>query len=349
MSDLCSTNVSPRGTTAGHFFLYMSYNTRMFFGKKKPDSETVLLLDVESGSVGSGLAILSPHEAPKLFGEVRIELPRAYHAGSSTLIPQVEKAIREALAHASSVAARLRSNDNVSRLGSISRGAVFLSAPWGSPNLSAGAKVFHGPLHASLQDEIAGYLGVGAQYYTGADVATFGAKRLVPGQPVLVCVVRGETTELILLGTDGVQGYATLPTGLHTVIRTLKSHGGMSDAEAFSMFSLAGHPRAVPHEPLEASAQHFVEEFAGAAQHLLNAGEVSGVYVVAHDSAGDWFARALSQDESLSEYFPSGGTVRAMRTHHLRPHVSAHLASPDLYLMLEALFVDGSVPGVRKY
>lgn len=314
----------------------------MFFGKKKAERETVLLLDIESGSVGAGLALLARGAQPKLFGEVRITLPLAYMQGTAALVPQIEKAVREVLVHSAEVAANLRTNDKVSRLGEVSRAAVFLSAPWGAPNLHDGRQAFHASLQKSLNEEIAGYLGINAQYYTGADSAAYGMKQLLPGEPLLVCVVRGETTELILLGgppAGGVLGYATLPVGLNTTLRTLRSHGGMTGAETLSILALAAHPHTPAYEPLEASAQHFIEEFAGAAQHLLTGGSASSIFVIAPEPAGDWFARTLGADESLGEYFPQGGVVRALRGHHLSPHVASHRASPDLHLLLEALFI----------
>lgn len=317
----------------------------MFFGTKKPERETVLLLDVESGSVGAALALLARGEQPKMFGEVRITLPIVYHHGSAALVPQIERAAREALVHSARVAANLRTNDKVSGLGEVSRAAVFLSAPWGAPNLADGKQTFHASLQKSLSEEIKGYLGVGAEYYTGADSAAYCLQRLLPREPLLVCVVKGETAELLLMGEQGVLGYATLPSGLNTVLRTLKSHGGMTDAETLSILALAAHPHTPAYEPLEASAQHFVEEFAGAAQHLLarECGQenASGIFVIAPESTGDWFARALGADESLGAYFPQGGTVRALRAHHLAPHVSGHLNLPDLHLLLDALFVGG--------
>lgn len=319
----------------------------MFFGKKKPDNETVLLLDIESGSVGSALALLARGQQPKVFGEVRINLPLGYHGGSAALLPQIERAAREALVHAAQVAANLRTGGKVSRLGEVSRAAVFLSAPWGAPNLADGKQRFVASLQKSLSDEIEGYLGVGAQYHTGADSAAYGMRRLLPGESLLVCVVRGETAELIHLGGlpgqgGGVIGYATLPLGLNTVLRTLRSHGGMSEAETLSALGLSAHPFTPAYEPLEASARHFVEEFAGAAEHLLTDASASGIFVIAPESSGDWFARALGADESLGEYFPQGGIVRSLRTNHLASHVASHLASPDLHLMLEAIFVNQS-------
>ncbi|KKU53746.1 MAG: hypothetical protein UX77_C0038G0001, partial [Parcubacteria group bacterium GW2011_GWA1_47_11] len=43
----------------------------MLFGGKKDAERTVLILDVESGSVGSALVQLMPDKQPKLSGEMR--------------------------------------------------------------------------------------------------------------------------------------------------------------------------------------------------------------------------------------------------------------------------------------
>lgn len=302
----------------------------------------MLLLDIESGSVGSALALLARGTQPKVFGETRVHIPLGYHQGTAALMPQIERAAREALVHAAQVAAQLRVNLKFSNLGAVSRAAVFMSAPWGAPDLADGKQRFSTALQRSLAGEIDGYLGVGARFYTGADSAAFGIRRLMPNEQVLACVVRGETAELIQLGEGGVLGYATIPLGLNTVKRTLKSHGGMSEAEMISAINLSAHPNSRPYEPLEASAQHFAREFASAARHLLGNTASSGIFVIAPETLGDWFARALGADEGLGDYFPEGGTVRALRTSHVSPHVDTHLASPDVHLMLEALFIGQS-------
>ena len=109
------------------------------------------------------------------------------------------------------------------------------------------------------------------------------------------------------------------------------------------MFELSLNPHTPAYEPLEAAARHFVEQFAGAAEQLLAGGTAHGVYVIAPEPAGSWYAQALGADDSLGEYFPEGATVRAMRLHHLRPHVSS---GEDLNLMLAALFIHGTRGGL---
>lgn len=316
----------------------------MALGTKKPVHETVLLVDVESNSVGSALALLSRDDKPKLFGEVRIQLPLSYQHGSASLVPQIEKAAREALVHVAQIAARLRTNDKVSHLGDVSRAEIFFSAPWGVPNLHDGKASVHGALQRSLSEDILGYLGVDATVRTGADSAAYVIQRLLPGEPLLLCIIRGEVVELLLVGNQssagsGVLGYATVPTGINTVLRTLKSHGGATDAETMSILALGALQNAPRLESLDASARHFVEEFSGTAQHLLADGSAEGIFVIAPEPAGEWFARALGDDESLGEYFPRGGTVRALRAHQLGPHVAAHIDHPDIQLLMQALFV----------
>src|SRR5581483_5278114 len=139
----------------------------------------------------------------------------------------------------------LRTNDRVAHMGNLSGASVFLSAPWGTPDLSAGRPQFLSPMQLSLSGEVEGYTGLQSRFFTGADVAAFGAKRLTR-EPMLLCIIRGETTELILLGEKNVEGYATIPTGFFTVLRTLRAHGGLSDSEVRSAFLLAQHPDAAP-------------------------------------------------------------------------------------------------------
>src|SRR3989338_4285685 len=44
-------------------------------GKKKEEGRTVLLLDIESGSVGAALVRIAPQERPRMFVERRGHLP----------------------------------------------------------------------------------------------------------------------------------------------------------------------------------------------------------------------------------------------------------------------------------
>ncbi len=84
----------------------------LFWGKKSPD-KTILILDVENGSVGSALVRLSPDKQPKLFGEARFNTPLGMSRSGEKLSKDIEEAAREALRNASEVAARIRTNKKV--------------------------------------------------------------------------------------------------------------------------------------------------------------------------------------------------------------------------------------------
>jgi hypothetical protein len=161
-------------------------------------------------------------------------------------------------------------------------------------------------------------------------------------EPCLVCAVTGEVSELMHLDGQGVRGHATFPSGTHSLVRTLRTHGGLSEAEARSAMRLPMDASAV-REPFAAAAGEFARHFTDAAKELMSEGEVMRVMVIAPESSVEWFAKALSQDESLAALFPRGGQVRALRAHHASPHIAAHAEAPDIHLMLDALFVDSVV------
>ena len=177
-------------------------------------------------------------------------------------------------------------------------------------------------------------------FHTGADAAAFSLNIFNPGKTFLLGTVRGEILEMLLLGA-GAQGYATIPIGSRTVLRTLKTHAGFSDAEARSYFALAASAGG-QREPLEAAQRHFVEEFAGTAQMLLQRAPAEGIFVIAEEPAGEWFARALGNDDSLAALFPNGGVVRALKPQHFAAYVAAHKPQSDIFLLLEALFIDSA-------
>ena len=313
----------------------------LFWGKKSPD-KTVLLLDVESGSVGSALVRLSATEQPKLFGEIRVAVPLGASRSGESLAKAVEAAAREAVRNASEVAARIRThNKKVAPQGVVERAVLFLSAPWGTPNLAEGRPVFLPSMTDVLATEVARSFGhLPSSLYTAAGAAAFGARTTMGEEPCLVCMVTGELTELMRMDKSGVAAHATIPTGSNNLLRTLKSHGTISEHEARSAARLpfeTAHVR----EPFKAAASHFAEHFKDAAKEMLAPGDISHVRVVASEPASNWFARALAQDTSLAELFlPRGGEVRALQVRHLSPHIAAHAESPDSMLMLGALFVD---------
>src|SRR4051812_42791750 len=107
-------------------YVYMS----ALFGKKTPTDKTVLIVDIENSSVGAALVRLSPGHAPKLFAEKRVALPLLPSVSAGKLLEETDKALREALLQASTVAARMRNHSKLGPVGVIAHVQVFVSPPW---------------------------------------------------------------------------------------------------------------------------------------------------------------------------------------------------------------------------
>ena len=309
----------------------------MIFGREKPKEKTVLIVDVESGSVGSALGRISSTAQPRLFGERRIILPVLPSRESGALVRHVERAAGQAIAHASEVASRLRQHKESVDAGTISEVAFFLSPPWGSPNLSEGKPSFYDHLTRLLRGYATAHVGgVPAHFYTHAGALTRGMSSLFDSNGyVLLCSVHGEVVELILLKDGSVAGHGTIPLGSHALIRTLKVHADISEHEARSVLGLERHPY---REALHAVAAHFRELFRHTGEPLFGGHPVDRVFVFARGPESKFFAEALGSAE-LTDLFPEGGTVQVVRTHHLTPFVSGHGENPDAALVLNALFV----------
>jgi hypothetical protein len=320
----------------------------MLFGSKEPLGKTFLLLDIENGSAATALVRLHPHEQPKLFAEMRAHTPLYSTVTGATLSAEVEHAVMRSLQNAAEVAARVRNHEAAHNLGTIDFVTVFLAPPWGTPNLADGKPTF---LH-SMQDFVRRNLGrffgdKPVSFYTSAGSAAFATRSLVTSEPCLVCSVTGEVSELLHMDEEGVVGHATIPTGTHGFMRTLRTHGALSEAEARSAMRLPSDVSRLL-EPSRAAGEEFATHFADATRDLLGGHDVRRVVIVAGESAAERIARALESHGQLAELFPHGGEVRALRTHHATPYVAAHAQSPDLHLLLEALFVDNHFNTVVK-
>lgn len=312
----------------------------MLFGGKKDAERTVLILDVESGSVGSALVQLMPDKQPKLSGEMRSHAPLSMNRTGLKLSSDIQNAARDAVRNAAGVAARLRLHPKAAALGRVGSVAVFLSPPWGKPNLASGAPDFMQEMSQYLRGEVgAAFADTPVSFYTSAGAAAFGARALFAPEPCLVCSITGEVSELMRMDNEGVRAHATIPTGFNSLLRTLRAHGGISEAEARSAARLPFETKHIK-EPFAAAAAHFAGQFKDATKELLSPGDVFRVRVIGHEPVGEWFAQAIAMDESLAELFPQGGEVRAVRSHHVTEHIEAHAENPDLMLMLNALFVD---------
>ncbi len=302
------------------------------FGTKSPH-KAVLVLDIENGSVGSGLVRLAHGAAPELFGGRRTTVPLMDTRSAAHLLRAVEHATSDAILHASEVAARMRHR---SSLPHISKAVVFLSAPWGVPNLSLGRPDFAEPLTQALTARVRALFGdIPMSLHAHASAAVHGLRSLYPeAGKVLLVSINGEVCELILVENGHVAGHATAPAGLNTVLRTLKAHAGLSEHEARSALRLE------PTEATHAAAEHFAGEFKEVARELYGGAGKGDVVVLAHEPGAEWFARALSH-RSLADLYPEGGRVRVIRAGHLAPYVGS-LGTLDTHLALNALYTSAA-------
>jgi hypothetical protein len=312
------------------------------FGKKKDSGLTVALVDIESGSVGAALTRISRDDAPKIFGETRVSIPLSSSRNTVALASEIERATREALAHISGVAARMRSNGIVAEQGEVEHAALFFSPPWAKMHLSGGTADYMESMRHSVQKEVAdvfGYIST-THHPLGTAAAHTSARIVVDGHPFILCIVGREVTELLVVSPQMLLGHSTIPVGLNNVLRTLVSHGGVSHAEARSFLHLAERENHTLYEPLSSAEEHFARQFTDAARELRAGASPTGIVVIAPEPLQGIFAQALTNYEPLSEVFPDGGVVRALRPTHLMPYLAAHAQMPDFALMIEALFVD---------
>src|SRR5262249_28661849 len=150
----------------------------------------------------------------------------------------------------------------------------------------------------------------------GATLA--GTRRLLPFDDAYVlCIVGAELTELLLVSRGVAVGYATVPLGRHSVVRTLRTHAGITAEEAHSALRLAKHGDLPYKEPAEAAAEGYAADIADVVERLITQSSVrpTRVYVVAHGDSGEWFARSLASHEALGELLP-GGSVRSLGSRH---------------------------------
>ncbi len=313
------------------------------FGKSDSDERTVLLVDIENGSVASALAQLSHTQQPRLFAEHRVALPVLHTVSGAEIARRVERAVEESLDHTSRIAARIRQDRRYAPMGRIRGAHLFFGPPW--TTTSRGEERLQWKFEPSVVD----YVRRSTESVVGSEpiahhpfgrAATHTSNTLFAGS-VLLCIVTGEVTELLVIEDDHLIGRATVPLGTHTALRTLKVHAGLSIPEAHSALQLYRRSSDDPlslAEPLRASFDHFVEQFVEASRELLTLHPVDTIAVIAPEPMGEWFARALATHTKTVQLFPNGGTTRDIRAKHLAPHVSAHATNPDIHLMIEALF-----------
>lgn len=320
----------------------------LFKRTKNQDGKTVLILDIENGSVGSALVRLSPHEAPKLFGETRVQIPLQKSRSTMSLASEVERAAQKALQHSLEVAARVRVHSS-EPYGTIAHTAVFLSPPWAT--MPTGLDELPHPLTQKIYNALITALGPGvsASFHPFATATAHTVPSIYPHEDrYLLCLVSGEVTEIVAMQSTPYErqllGHATLPFGQNALLRTLTTHAGLTSAEASSALKLARHGSHALHEPLTSFAEHLAGEFESVAREFAPNASLRSVFVVAQDPAAEWVAQALAEHASIDELFPEGGTIRAVRGSHISPYIAVHAPKPDTALLLEALFMDASGP-----
>jgi len=312
----------------------------MLFGRSKPQSKVVLLLDVEQGSVGGALLRTTPGQPPKLFGELRVALRVMPTRDAQSLLGEATRGVQEVLAHAAHLLARLRHSPATGDMGELSHVGLFLGAPWGVPNLSSGTPQFMSSMRLAVSNALNKSLGdVPVSLYTALGGVHAGAARLIPTDSYLLSLVGGEVTELLNIVNGEPVGYATAPAGRHTIARTLRAHG-LSAAEASSAIKVRP---AILAEPINLAAEHWAGQVAHAAAPLVARAPVSNIYVVSHALPGEdgaWFAKTLSASEPFAALFAGGGEVRSLLGRHAAPYIAAHAEQPDIVLLLQALYSD---------
>ena len=313
------------------------------FGDGSKADTTVLVVDVENGSVASALVRLSNLENPRLFAEHRIALPVTQSVSSTAIFKDIQKALDQSLGETAKVAARIRQHQKLSSQGVINGAHLFFGPPWTSSSWGAGGLEwdFEPSVVKHVRRSAESVVGdAPIQHHSNSWAAAHAASSLAAGR-LLVCIMTGEVVELLVVEDGRIEGRATVPLGLHTLLRTLTTHAALSTQEARSALRLyqpTSGESFVFDEPLQAAASHFVEQFAAVAQTLLASSPVSTIVVVAPEPIGAWFARALAESSIAAQFFPDGGTTRDIRTKHLMPYVQTLGTNTDLPLMLEALF-----------
>ncbi len=308
------------------------------FGKKQ-NGKLLALIDIESGSVGSALAYIEEGKRPRLFSQERRHIKRTPH---TELFKEVEKELEESLVRLNSVATRMR---GALPAEDISRVAVFLHAPWVGSQVALERVVpqAHEEIVETLRHSARGYFDRIPVSFHSFSVTTTPIIRGIFNNPEesVICSIGSEVTELMLLKDGVLKGHATTPAGFSTIIRTLKAHAGISDAEALSVLNLSQRTREhLWAEAINTSLTHFAKELKAAAAQIVTNERPQQIFILSPKGSSDWFARSLTEDASLHELFSPGSTIRGVTEKYVSPHLSGHPARPDVPLMLESLFVD---------
>ena len=144
--------------------------------------------------------------------------------------------------------------------------------------------------------------------------------------------------ELLLLNGGSAQAYSTQPLGSRSILRTMQTHGALSEHEARSMLNLAKHKSDLQYEPLVAAGRHLSDTFADGVELLLPAGTATSVVVIGEQPLGEWFAKNIADNPRMSNLFDTDSTVEALLPYQLREHIDVG-AVHDPFVLLETLFI----------
>lgn len=309
----------------------------MFGGKKT--GRTVLLLDIESGSVATALLTLSKKEGPQLFAYKRIDAPLESTRSSESIFKTFTKTLEESLITAAEVAARMRMHGRED-VGTISHIAVFFSAPWGMPDLHNNKKNFADGVVPQVHNALEKFFGsTRASYHTSADALAFSARTFDTSSDALIASLRGELLEMLLFNKNAVQAYSTVPVGTRNILRTLKAHGQLTEHEARSMLALLSHAGESEYEPLVASGEHIGRAFAEGAELLVPYGRPTTIVVVGERPLADWLTKRIAEEEKLANLFSEHTTVESLKQHYFAaPLATSPVVDP--FILAEAAYVD---------
>lgn len=328
----------------------------MFFRRKKETNEkTILVIDIESGSVGGALVGLSLTGAPKFFSQKRIYFPSLPTRDSASLFSRLDPAVGDVIRHLSHVAARIRHHTEGER-GNVSRVVFFLHAPWvliGIPE--------RGKVSLDAPEELLGSLRTKAEAMLGnveTSFQSFGSR--VPPivgnvfdetEDLILVHIMGEVTELAKTENGVLVSHATIPLGIHTLVRTFGTHAGMKEAEARSALKLLRHDgdslNPEWREALTAAHDHIMEESKDVIEEIIGSStKPQRVYTLAPTPLSQWFTKGLTEDDRLASLFPRESSARSLHPHHAKQFLGVHPAIPDLPLSFEALSIQARMSGI---
>jgi hypothetical protein len=309
------------------------------FGKKRSPS-SIAVLDIESGSLGSGLVHISKTNSPTLLGQHRSLLrQRSAASSASHLLQNIEQEIETALIRLSEVSTNLKSHIQSEDIGRV---AVFLHAPWTQVTFAERVKAdTHDETLQRLRPK-AEILGVPVTFHAFTTTTTPIVHGLFAHPEVaLVISIGAEVSELSLLKSGGIVGYSTVPAGMNTVLRTLEAHAGVSRHEAHSILSLAKSARTHAWaEALASGVESLTRELHSGAASILSSSDTAQIFVISREPGVEIFARALSEHPSMQDLFEPGSVVRPLLSRTVASQLSGHPPRPDVALLLESLFVD---------